>query len=115
MVMVVEIIDDTPKEKLFLGGWRNIITGISYYNAFTQTSVDGKDVQNKCNCFVQTVNPVNVSTCTYRDKSIRTSYVPDLQDRFIRVRGIFNTATKLIGSTNLSKEASAIKIQRFYR
>ncbi|XP_015171452.1 PREDICTED: IQ and ubiquitin-like domain-containing protein [Polistes dominula] len=115
MVVVVEIIDESPKEKIFLGGWRDNLTGILYYNAFTQTSVNGRDFNNKCNSFVQTVNVVNVSTCTYRDKAVRTSYVPDVKDKFVRVRNTFNTTTELLGSTNLLLETSAIKIQRFYR
>ncbi|KAI4493113.1 hypothetical protein M0802_009663 [Mischocyttarus mexicanus] len=116
MVVVVEIIDESPKEQIFLGGWRDNLRGILYYNAFTQTTVDRKDINNKCNSFVQTVNVVNVSTCTYRDKAIRTSYVPDVKDKFIRVRNTFNTTIELIKSTNLSlEESAAIKIQRFYR
>ncbi|XP_043498685.1 IQ and ubiquitin-like domain-containing protein [Polistes fuscatus] len=116
MVVVVEIIDESPKEKIFLGGWRDNLTGILYYNAFTQTSVNGRDFNNKCNSFVQTVNVVNVSTCTYRDKAVRTSYVPDVKDKFVRVRNnTFNTTTELPGSTNFLLETSAIKIQRFYR
>ncbi|KAI4488110.1 hypothetical protein M0804_004958 [Polistes exclamans] len=116
MVVVVEIIDETPKEKIFLGGWRDNLTGILYYNAFTQTSVNGRDVNNKCNSFVQTVNVVNVSTCTYRDKAVRTSFLPDVKDKFVRVRNTFNTTTELPGSTtNFFLETNAIKIQRFYR
>ncbi|KAK2582165.1 hypothetical protein KPH14_004523 [Odynerus spinipes] len=122
MVFVVEIVDDCSNEKPFLGGWRNTVTGTVYYNACTQTSADEKENYNKRNCGVQMVDLVDASTNTNREKAVQTSFLPDLEDRFVRDRGSFTTTiTEPTGLTNLPKqtnrniEESVIKIQRCYR
>lgn len=70
MVLITEI-EDRKIAKPFLGGWRNKITGIEYFNAVSQTEPPPKNISwdNCCSIGVQTVETKDGSTQSSYDKT----------------------------------------------
>lgn len=111
MVIVVEI-EDRCAEKPFLGGWRNVVTGMEYHDALTQTCPGDRVYRGSkedppsgavgvarrtANVITQTVGDATaesfgsvlvLSSCSKytsvpSERATQTSRLPDLRDKLV--------------------------------
>ncbi|KAG7201471.1 hypothetical protein KM043_004231 [Ampulex compressa] len=118
MVLVVELEDQSPRTKEFLGGWKNTVTGLVYYNACTQTRISGRSGQGRNDSVTQTVRYADKFTDVHQDEAVQVHFLPDAHDRFLRA-GPFPLAPAspriMDSSFDKSILESTLKIQKFYR
>ncbi|KAG5344286.1 IQUB protein, partial [Acromyrmex heyeri] len=121
MAIVERIQDYGSRTKPFLGGWRNIVTGLIYHNACTQTRSDDGTKSR----ITQTIAVVDTVTDVVHDQAVQVEamqFLPDARDRII-VPGIFSFRTPasieeikpLSCQDNSRILNNIIKIQRCYR
>lgn len=116
MAVIVKILDHDSKEKPFLGGWRNTVTGLIYHNACTQTH-GGCTTKSR---ITQTIAVVDAITDVVHDQAVQVEFLPDVRDKIISPEMSSLTATveetkSLVYQDNNSILDSAIKIQKYYR
>ncbi|KAK0090667.1 hypothetical protein PV325_009410 [Microctonus aethiopoides] len=136
MDLVSEIVNQC-EEKVYLGGWKNIMTSMEYYDAATQTQTHLLHCNNSCvkRKIILAVNRVTQTSSTKAskytsiiyDKFTQTTCIPDVNDKLmtpssasrnrltsessrIKAKELFNTR-----KFSRLEEESAIKIQRFLR
>jgi len=121
MAIVEGIQDYGSRTKPFLGGWRNIVTGLIYHNACTQTRSDDGTKSR----ITQTIAVVDTVTNVVHDQAVQVEamqFLPDVRDKII-VPGIFSFRTPasieeikpLSYQDNSKIFDNVIKIQRCYR
>lgn len=118
MAAVMGLQDHGPNTKPFLGGWRNIVTGLIYHNACTQTS-EGRTTRSR---ITQTVTVVDAVTDVGHDQGVQVQFLPDARDRIVVpavssfVTGTPAKEVEPLSAGDSSKILqSVVKIQRCYR
>lgn len=114
MAVVSGIQDCGSSTKPFLGGWRNIVTGLIYHNACTQTRSDGTRSR-----ITQTVTVVDTVTDVVHDQAVQVEarqLLPDVRDRIIAPGISFIKTSEAKSCRDNSRILdSVVKIQKYYR
>ncbi|XP_011872468.1 PREDICTED: IQ and ubiquitin-like domain-containing protein [Vollenhovia emeryi] len=107
-------------QKPFLGGWRNIVTGLIYHNACTQTRSGGTRSR-----ITQTVAVVDTVTDVAHDQAVQVDaiqFLPDIRDRIVAPgissfgMPVSDEEVKSLSCQDTNRILdSVVKIQRCYR